>query len=670
MRRLTAQLARFGLVGAFNTGLDFAVTNALFLVFRPEGTGGLMLISIVAVLVAATNSYFMNARWTFESRVQERLAPARFAIVALIGMIVNTAVFLFAIRYLPLFFEIGPVLLVNLGKLFGVAAAMVVTFLGYRLGVFRTAAIVSFRRETELRPAAGPPRWGLLTVVLLLGLGVRLGFWAIAPVVYGDAVSYSWVAWLTAHGRLAEVDTFWHTLFDFWQVMLAALGLDRYQMLVLSTLIPGTLLVVPVYLLGRRLYGEASGMLAALVVALHPRLVEYSVNGFAEMFYLFGATWAVWGLTSLIQTPDRRLPGIAFGLGLAIYLLSRNEALVFFVLLLAFAALAVRAGRIRPMHGLVTGLAVLSMAVFVYVGTNMALWGEHGLFKKSSNLAKQYAESLDIAAAARETYGAEPAPADHDVGLADRLSTLIERWPRNLLYTAERLPGVLLSPIVLFALLLPVLAGGRGSGSGVDEIPLLVLTIWPLLFYPLVQLEPRLLFPTLIGVCIFGAAGLVAFGRFVAGQLHRRPPLAAMATPALAVGVLALLIPANAALAWNSEVERGYHRAIGAWLAENLPAGVAIAGDGYGFVSASTFWAGIRGQPRLWVEDPASLAPWARANGYSAILLYEPFIRAANPQLLGALEEGVPGLHILKRFDFERIGRVAVLALPELKTSR
>jgi hypothetical protein len=87
-----------------------------------------------------------------------------------------------------------------------------------------------------------------------------------------------------------------------------------------------------------------------------------------------------------------------------------------------------------------------------------------------------------------------------------------------------------------------------------------------------------------------------------------------------------------------------YHRAIGAWLADNLPAGVAIAGDGYGFVSASTFWAGIRGQPRLWVEDPANLEPWARTNGYSAILLYEPFLRAANPQLLGALEDGAPGM--------------------------
>lgn len=667
MRQLTAQLARFGLVGVFNTGLDFAVTNALFLIFRPAGTGGLMLISIVAVLVAATNSYFMNAHWTFESRVKEDFASARFALVAFVGLIVNTAVFLFTIKYLPLLFELGPVLLVNLGKLFGVAAAMVVTFLGYRLGVFRTAAIVSFRRESALSPAAGPPRWGLLGGVLLLGLAARLAFLAVAPVVYGDAVNYSWVAWLTAHGRLAEVDIFWHTLFDFWEAALAALGLDRYPMLVLSTLIPGTLLVVPVYLVARRLYGETAGMLAALLVALHPRLVEYSVNGFAEMFYLFGAAWAVWGLTVLFQTPERRLAGIAFGLGLAIYLLSRNEALVFLAMLLALSALAMGMGRIRPMRGLITGLAVLAVAILVYVGTNMALWGEHGLFEKSSNLAKQYAETLDIAEAARETYGAEPASADEEVDIADRVSTLIERWPRNLLYAAERLPGVLLSPVVLFALLLPVLAGRRGSDSGVDELPLLTLTIWPLLFYPLVQLEPRLLFPTLIGVCIFGSAGLIAFGRFVAGQLYRSPGIARMAAPALAICILALLIPVTAALAWNSEIQRGYHRTVGAWLADNLPADTAIAGGGYGYVSASTFWAGIRGQPRHWVEDPARLTPWARANGYAVILLYEPYVRAANPQLLAALEDGVPGMRTLERFDFERIGRVVVVALPELE---
>ena len=33
-----------------------------------------------------------------------------------------------------------------------------------------------------------------------------------------------------------------------------------------------------------------------------------------------------------------------------------------------------------------------------------------------------------------------------------------------------------------------------------------------------------------------------------------------------------------------------------------------IAGDGYGYVSSSSFWAGRKGEPRLWTADAAALA--------------------------------------------------------------
>ena len=58
-------------------------------------------------------------------------------------------------------------------------------------------------------------------------------------------------------------------------------------------------------------------------------------------------------------------------------------------------------------------------------------------------------------------------------------------------------------PWVFAALPLPLLVARRGRVPG-DELPLLAFSLWPLVFYPLIQLEPRLLFPTLIGAGIFG----------------------------------------------------------------------------------------------------------------------------------------------------------------------
>ena len=658
LQRLTTQLTRFSLVGVANTGIDFLVTNLLFLAFRPSSMAGLTLISLLACLVAATNSYLVNSRWTFTDRANQDGQIGRFVIFAGLGMVVNTAVFLFLVRYLPLLLTLDPVSNLNLAKLGGVFCALAVTFLGYRFGVFYSASIAGFRRDCRLQSATGPLPWRSLGVILAVALAARLLFVSIAPVAYGDAVSYSWVAWLTAHGEWQLADPFWHSLFDFWQVLLLLTGIGQYPALVLSSLLPGLLLIVPVYLLTRRLYGNAAALVAALFMALHPRLVEYSVNGYAESFYLCAALWAVWGITAIIQDGNNRRAGMVIGIALAGYFLVRNEAILLIALLAAVALLL--ALRRRFELRLAGKPAILFAAcVIAYVAASHTLWDQHGLFVKSSNIGKQNLETLDLNAAARETYGAEvTAPAERS--LQNTLVTLAGRWPANLMYTAERLPGMLLSPVIILAILLPLLVARRGKARG-DEWPLLVFTAWPLAFYPLIQLEPRLLFPTLIGAGIFGAAGAVAASRLIAAALQGAPRrLAEHGVPAL---LLLLLLPLLPALAWNSEQSRGYHREVGAWLAAHIPADTGIAGDGYGYVSSSSFWAGRKGEPRLWTEDARALAGAARDRQQPVLVLYEEYLRDANPQLLPLLDAGVPGMELAARFEFPRVGRVQVWTL-------
>jgi putative flippase GtrA len=663
VRKLTTQLTRFSLVGVANTAIDFLVTNLLFLTLRPTGVLGLMFISLLACLVAATNSYLVNSRWTFTDRASGDRQIGRFVVFAVLGAVVNTAVFLFLVRYLPLVLTLDPVSLVNVAKLGGVVCAMAVTFIGYRFGVFYSTSIASFRRDCRLRPAEGPLAWRRLGALLLVALAARLLFVGMAPVAYGDAVSYSWVAWLTAQGEWRLADPFWHSLFDFWQALLLLTGVGQYPALVLASLLPGLLLIVPVYLLTRRLYGDTAALVAALFIALHPRLVEYSVNGHAETFYLHAAMWAVWGVTALVQDGQHRRAAAVTAIALAGYFLVRNEAILLIVLLGGVALLLALRRRYDPR--LAISPAVLFVAcVIAYVAASHALWDQPGLFSKSSNLGKQNLETLDIAAAARETYGG-PAEPRAESSLADTLITLAARWPANLMYTGERLPGMLLSPVIVLAMLLPLLSARRGKRGG-DELPLLVFTLWPLAFYPLVQLEPRLLFPTLIGTGIFGAAGAVASGSMVAAAVSApgRRQLAERAVPA---ALLLLLLPLLPALAWNSEQSRGYHREVGAWLAAHIPAGTGIAGDGYGYVSSSSFWAGRKAEPRLWTEDAAGLVSSARERGQPVLLLYEEYLRNANPQLLPVMEEGIPGMQLAARFQFPRVGRVQVWTLDDWK---
>jgi 4-amino-4-deoxy-L-arabinose transferase-like glycosyltransferase len=435
-------------------------------------------------------------------------------------------------------------------------------------------------------------------------------------------------------------------------------GIEQYPALVLSSLLPGLLLIVPVYLLASRLYGNTVALVAGLFIALHPRLVEYSVNGYAETFYLCAAMWAVWGITAVVQDGRHRGALSVIGITLAGYFLVRNEAIVLIGLLAAVVLLlAVRRRFDIRLAG--RPVALFAACVIAYMAASHTLWDQHGLFSKSSNLGKQNLETLDIGAAARETYGAQD-DAGADRPPQNMLLTLAARWPANLMYTAERLPGMLLSPVIILAFLLPLLVARRGKTPG-DELPLLVFSVWPLVFYPLIQLEPRLLFPTLIGAGIFGAAGAVAAGRLIAASLQRAPRrLTEFGVAAL---LLMLLLPLLPALAWNSDKTRGYHREIGDWLAANIPADTGIAGDGYGYVSSSSFWAGRKGEPRLWTEDAGELAGAARDRKQPVLVLYEEYLRNANPQLLPVLDDGVPGMELAGRFEFPRVGRVQVWVL-------
>jgi hypothetical protein len=120
---------------------------------------------------------------------------------------------------------------------------------------------------------------------------------------------------------------------------------------------------------------------------------------------------------------------------------------------------------------------------------------------------------------------------------------------------------------------------------------------------------------------------------------------------------LPVLLPV---LARHTEAERGFHRDIGAWLAANVDAETAIVGDGYGYITASGFWAGRRTQARVWTDDPAALGKWVAERSPGVVILYEKYLRESNPELLAVLDQGIPGLAPVQAFDAGRMGRVRV----------
>src|SRR5713226_8272434 len=77
------QFLRFCMVGTSNAVIDFLVLNVLLWVFPAADTWRVLSYNSLAVLLAATNSFFWNKYWTFQQRhpitVQE---VYRFLVVA------------------------------------------------------------------------------------------------------------------------------------------------------------------------------------------------------------------------------------------------------------------------------------------------------------------------------------------------------------------------------------------------------------------------------------------------------------------------------------------------------------------------------------------------------------------------------------------------------------
>lgn len=150
---LVHELAKFGIVGAVNTVLDFGLANFLHL-----GLGwDQYLAKAISVSVAATSSYFMNRYWTFRHRARTGLGReyTLFFVLNGIGLAIAEAC-IWVVR-VPLHRE--GALWFNLAQVAGLALGMLFRFTTYKRWVFlrpEVAAAEAFAEGsiTEFDPSA------------------------------------------------------------------------------------------------------------------------------------------------------------------------------------------------------------------------------------------------------------------------------------------------------------------------------------------------------------------------------------------------------------------------------------------------------------------------------------------------------------------------------------
>jgi putative flippase GtrA len=134
------QLAKFAEIGVLNTAINFGVLNLASLMTGV--TAGLLVggYNVPGTLVAATNSYFWNKLWVFKKIDNKGLFNdvPKFALVTIVGMVVNSLVIIVFTSYLKPMFGLAGGQWLNIGKVLATLLGVLIDFLGYKFIVFRT----------------------------------------------------------------------------------------------------------------------------------------------------------------------------------------------------------------------------------------------------------------------------------------------------------------------------------------------------------------------------------------------------------------------------------------------------------------------------------------------------------------------------------------------------
>lgn len=657
-RKGLRQVGRYGVVGLLNTAIDFTLTNVLVITTGASGPASLFMISFTACLIATLNSYRLNKSWTFGLHGHDlpRSTFVKYVAVAFLAMMVNTSVFLFVYQFLTDQMLVSRLVGINVAKLVAVGTASIVAFLGYRISVFRPAAIEAFRGDYRFRTEGKTYSFATqLGMVVLLSLLARALFLMITTAVYGEATNYGWMAQALANGEWQQAQSGWTNLFCFWEALFYLMGFSPIQSAIAASFVPGVLLVVPVTWAARYMYNDRVAWLAGALTALHPRLIAYSGNGFAETFSLLGmsagvAILAVSGLYAI-----RYLYLIAAGAALGAYSAVNNEGLIFLVIVLVgiwiFRLRVKRRGLhnsstwvTAPMKS--TGALLLGCGLLLvsFSGLSGYTLGDSGLFNRTSIFEKSYSEQLDPQSSAREIYGVEGvSTTGHwvDTSTMTHFISVLKRLPGNLLHTLRSAPGVFLTPFWFFAFLLPLFVRSTNS-SLLPEWPWIAMLVFPFVAYPLLYIESRYLFPAIFPVHLFGAAGLVALTAFVGRRGYSVYFLPAIVGSVLVASVLITV--------WRGrQIEAGYeyNRVLAGWIDHNIPKNEIIVGCGYGFVSTTGFLAQRHTINRLIFYDPKKIEEFVRDRHAHWLILYESFIVRVNPELLRTLDRGMPDMEMV-----------------------
>lgn len=497
------------------------------------------------------------------------------------------------------------------------------------------------------------PSWGTLGLIWLVAVAVRLVLSQGERVVWGDEPFYLWLGrnWVSGRGYafVGRADVHHGPLFPWLAGLLYLVTGDLALSSEILYVLFGSLLVVPVYFIGKALYGQRAGLSAAALVAVFPALTASVLHwgSMTEPLYMFWVYLGLWAGLVICFAPSPSplwaypLAGLSFGLAY----LTRPEAIgywvvvgVFVVLLQAFRrAWRWRFGLQMALYVLAFGLAFGPYAYYTRLHT--------GSWMVSQKVGVAYLTGIglahgDTAAFDKATWGLDSTGLETFFFSSESYNVsmlgLIRADPRTFLevlyLNGLRFVQVLVDWSLFPTILLPLVVLGLFRRGWTRERTLqelyLLLSLAPVASFTLFFIQARYLVPFIPVMILWLANGLAEFGDWLVATVGRGRLLASVGPAILVMAVLLLAQPYVVRQVTNVGSVRPAHKSVGEHLGRLLPRDALLMSR----YPAIAFHADVR-----WVPTPNASLPevlnYARHKGvqYWAIdereLAYRPQFR-------------------------------------------
>jgi asparagine N-glycosylation enzyme membrane subunit Stt3 len=240
----------------------------------------------------------------------------------------------------------------------------------------------------------------LLILLFIIAFSIRFFFQFYNIVFEGDEMHYAQLAKNLYYGKgytvtfivfvsllhpIDSPDLYWPPLLPYViYIFYLVFGVSDFSAKLVSVIF-GSLLVFPVYFLGKKLFNKEVGFLSAILIALSRNMVWFSIHVISDILMAFFLTICLYWNIKNIETSSLKysiLSGLFFGL----CYLTRFSAIIFFPILI-FNLLLFAKSRKSVLFSILVFIACFSIIISPWLIRNMMLTGQLFYTEKSIPLA-------------------------------------------------------------------------------------------------------------------------------------------------------------------------------------------------------------------------------------------------------------------------------------------